>query len=218
MWSFIPGREGVEVRPYGVRLRWSTDNVIAPHPPCTNPSVTALSAATAPLSGEPRGGWGLGAFARLFTTMLIPSSSLTPVRGGVPDAPRLWDCRGWVGCRRSAWPIAPASPPRCVRWRPPPNVFDFAEGAGPRTFGATRRPTSSFDRRKGRRGRRPLRRGARHTAAACMVTGVRRYPCPSDAGRAWKISPYDASGGGRRPSTARMAVRPSFLCSPSRAW
>ena len=26
-----------------------------------------------------------------------------------------------------------------------------------------------------------------------MVTGVRRYPS-SDAGRAWKISPYDASG------------------------
>ena len=36
-------------------LRWAS----ASHPRCTNPSVTALRAVTAPLSGEPRGGRSL---------------------------------------------------------------------------------------------------------------------------------------------------------------
>ena len=50
-------------------LRWAS----ALHPPCPNPSVTAQSAATAPLSGEPRGGWKFAAFTHLLTTMLIPT-------------------------------------------------------------------------------------------------------------------------------------------------
>ena len=66
-------RAGVEARPYGGM--GLTGNVGTPHPRCTNPSVTAQSAATAPLSGEPRSGWRFAAFAHLFTAMLIPTFS-----------------------------------------------------------------------------------------------------------------------------------------------
>ena len=49
--SFVhPRREGVEALPYGC------GKVSGVHPRRRNPSVTALRAATAPLSGEPRGG------------------------------------------------------------------------------------------------------------------------------------------------------------------
>ena len=44
--SFLQRREGVEALPY---------EVSASHLRCTNPSVTALYAVTAPLAGEPRG-------------------------------------------------------------------------------------------------------------------------------------------------------------------
>ena len=76
--SIHPRRAGVEARPYGRWLRGMTDCVIASHPRCTNPSVTPLRAATAPLSGEPRGGRRFAAFAHLFTTMLIPTFSCRP--------------------------------------------------------------------------------------------------------------------------------------------
>ena len=67
--SVIPRRAGVEARPYGGM--GLTGNVISPHPRCTNPSVTAQGAATAPLSGEPRGGRRFAALTHPFTTMLI---------------------------------------------------------------------------------------------------------------------------------------------------
>ena len=73
--SFYQRRAGVEARPYGGWLRGMTGNVIAPHPRCTNPSVTPLRAATAPLSGEPRGEQRFAVFAHLFTTMRIPTFS-----------------------------------------------------------------------------------------------------------------------------------------------
>ena len=53
--SANPRRAGVEARPYDGLGRF-TGNVFASHPRRRNPSVTALRAATAPLSGEPRGG------------------------------------------------------------------------------------------------------------------------------------------------------------------
>ena len=65
-------RAGVEARPY-FGLRGLTGNVGARHPPCTNPSVTPLCGATAPLSGEPRRGQWFAAFTHLFTTMRIPT-------------------------------------------------------------------------------------------------------------------------------------------------
>ena len=83
-------RRGGLPRPPG---RGLTDDVISPHPPCTNPSVTAQSAATAPLSGEPRA-WAevYGVYASVYhdadTVVFLP-----PVRGGVPDAPRSRDRR-----------------------------------------------------------------------------------------------------------------------------
>ena len=58
--------------------RGLTDNVGTPHPRYTNPSVTAQSAATAPLSGEPRSGQRSTAMAHLFTTMWIPWFSFCP--------------------------------------------------------------------------------------------------------------------------------------------
>ena len=59
-------------------LRRMTGNEIASHPRCTNPSVTPLRAATAPLSGEPRGGWRFAAFTHLFTAMLTPTFRSRP--------------------------------------------------------------------------------------------------------------------------------------------
>ena len=56
------------------------DNVIAPHPRCTNPSVTPLRAATAPLSGEPRAWEEAVTLAHSFTMMLIPWFSSRPLR------------------------------------------------------------------------------------------------------------------------------------------
>ncbi len=58
--------------------RGLTGNVITSYPRCTNPSVTAQSAATAPLSGEPRGEWKLAAFTHLLTAMPIPTSRCHP--------------------------------------------------------------------------------------------------------------------------------------------
>ena len=51
--------------------------------------------------------------------------SLSPVRGGVLDAPRLRDCRGWLGApvRRDRW--HPCFP-RCARLCPPPSTFNPA--------------------------------------------------------------------------------------------
>ena len=49
--SFISRREGVEALPYGVWGRYPRLTRVA-----RNPSVTPLRGATAPLSGEPRGG------------------------------------------------------------------------------------------------------------------------------------------------------------------
>ena len=71
--SVHPRRAGVEARPYGGWLRRLTGNVISPHPRRTNPSVTALCAVTAPLSGEPRGGRRFAVFTHLFITMLTPT-------------------------------------------------------------------------------------------------------------------------------------------------
>ena len=62
-----------KISPYGGRLRGLTGDVITPHPRRTNPSVTPLRAATAPLSGEPRGGQKSAAFTHLFTTMPHPT-------------------------------------------------------------------------------------------------------------------------------------------------
>ena len=58
-------RAGVEARPYGGHPHLTHVG--------TNPSVTALRAATAPLSGEPRRGRRFAAFTHLFTTMRIPT-------------------------------------------------------------------------------------------------------------------------------------------------
>ena len=69
--SVHPRRAGVEARPYGGLLRGLTDYVGTPHQRCANPSVTAQSAATAPLLGEPRA-WVEGCtLAHLFTAMRI---------------------------------------------------------------------------------------------------------------------------------------------------
>ena len=83
--SFLPRRAGVEARPYGGHQHLTDAG--------TNPSVTPLRAATAPLSGEPRA-WAevCGVYALVYhdaDTVVF----LSPVRGGVLDAPRSLDCR-----------------------------------------------------------------------------------------------------------------------------
>ena len=80
---------------------------------------------------------------------------LPPVRGGVLDAPRSRDRRGGLVADVRHGRLHPRHP-RCVCLRPPPNVCDFA-GAARAPFGRRVGPTSSYIRRKGRLGRRPLR-------------------------------------------------------------
>ena len=86
-------REGVEARSYG-GLRGLTDYMVSPHRRRTNPSVTALRAVTAPLSGEPRGWEEVCGVCASDCRDADTCVSLPPVRGGVPDAPWLRDCRG----------------------------------------------------------------------------------------------------------------------------
>ena len=101
-------REGVEARPYGV---------VGRHPELTdaglNPSVTAQRAATAPLAGEPRGGW-----RQLPLRICLPrcrNLRFAPtVGGGVLDAPRLRDYRGGLGASARADRFYPRCK-RCVR-------------------------------------------------------------------------------------------------------
>ena len=76
-------------------LRWAS----ASHPPCTNPSVTAQSAVTAPLSGEPRAWEEVVTLAHLLATMPIPTSR-TRRRGRRPRRPAVAGLPGWVGCGR----------------------------------------------------------------------------------------------------------------------
>ena len=134
-----------------------TDCVIASHPRCTNPSVTPLRAATAPLSGEPRA-WAevCGVCASVYHDA-DTYVSLTPVRGGVLDAPPLRDCR--------AASDAPVRPDRlyprhlrCVRL-PPTAQRIQSRGHSPRTI-LYGRPTSSVRPTPGGR-RRPSSHRAR---------------------------------------------------------
>ena len=78
-----------------------------------------------------------------------------PVRGGVLDAPRSRDRRGGLVADVRHGRLHPRHP-RCVCLRPPPNVCYFA-GAARAPFGRSVGPPSSVIRRKGRRGRCPLR-------------------------------------------------------------
>ena len=116
-----------------------TGNFITPHQRCTNPSVTAQSAATAPLSGEPRA-WAVvcNDGASVYHDADI-SVSLPPVRGGVLDAPRSRDRRGGLDAA-----VRPDQPhprrPRCVRLPPPPNVSNPA--------GTARAPFRACNRRR----------------------------------------------------------------------
>ncbi len=107
--SFHRRRAGVEARPYGGCLRRLTGNVVSPHRRYTNPSVTAQSAATAPLSGEPRGGRRCSPLR-----ICLPRCAyrgFPPARKGQrPRRPAFARPPGWVGRGRLAWPAAPAFP------------------------------------------------------------------------------------------------------------
>ena len=81
--------------------------------------------------------------------------SLTPVRGGVLDAPWLRYCRGRLGADVGRGRLRRRLIRR-AQWHPPPNV-SYPAGTARAPFGRRAGPTSSVIRRKGRRGRRPLR-------------------------------------------------------------
>ena len=126
--------------------------------------------------------------------------SLVAVRGGVLDAPRSRDCRGWLGAD-----VERDQPPprhsRCARLRPPPNASNPAGTAhapfytGEPTFpiiprregvealpyeivGTFRRETAVVRRPKaGRRGRRPLR-------AVCLLQ-VAAFDVRAQPARLW---------------------------------
>ena len=108
------------------------DDVVSPHPRRPNPSVTAQSAATAPLSGEPRA-WveACSVYASVYhdaDTVVF----LSPVRGGVLDAPPLPVRRGGMVAAVERDQLHPRHL-RCVRLRLSPNVCK-SRGHSPRTI------------------------------------------------------------------------------------
>ena len=124
-------RAGVEARPYS-GLRGLTGDVITPHRRRPNPSVTVQSAATAPLSGEPRA-WveACSVYASVYhdaDTVVF----LSPVRGGVLDAPTLPVRRGGMVAAVERDQLHPRHL-RCVRLRLSPNVCK-SRGHSPRTI------------------------------------------------------------------------------------
>ena len=112
--------------------------------------------------------------------------SLLPVRGGVLDAPRSCDRRGGVGAdgRRDRWH---PRYPRHTRLRSPLHV-SYPAGTARAPLARRAGSTSSVIRRKGRRGRRPLRVVR---AGRCQhKTAVARPPgCVRRNRWAWPIAP-----------------------------
>ena len=147
------GREGVEARPYG-GLRGLTDYVIAPHQRRPQPlSHGAKRRDSSPFRGAE--GWAevCGVYASAYHDA-DTYVSLTPVRGGVLDAPWLRNCRGEVGA--SARPDQPhPRHPRCARFRPPPNICNPAGTA--RAPFCTGAPTLSVHPRRAGVEDKPLR-------------------------------------------------------------
>ena len=144
----------MQARPYG-GLRGLTGDVIASHRRRPQPlSHGALRRDSSPFRGAE--GWAevCGVYASVYHDA-DTSVSLPPVRGGVLDAPWSRDCRGGVVADGRRGRLHPRHPRR-ARWRPPPNVCDFA-GTARAPLARRVGPTSSVIRRKGRRGRRPLR-------------------------------------------------------------
>ena len=98
--------------------------------------------------------------------------SLTPVRGGVPDAPRSRNCRAALGAPARLDHSHPRHPRR-ARLRPPPNVCNFAGTArAPFHTGA---PTFSVHRRRAGVEARPygaLRRFRRGTHVVARSAGA----------------------------------------------
>ena len=164
--SVNPRRAGVEARPYGVWLRGMTDCVISPHPRCTNPSVAAQSAATAPLSWEPRA-WEevCGVYASVShdadTYVAQP-----PVRGGVPDAPRLRDRRAALDAAVRLDRQHPRHQRRARLASASPRIQ--SRGHSPRTF-VTGAPTFSVNQRRARRFQRQIHLVRRRTASAARA-------------------------------------------------
>ena len=108
--SVHPRRAGVEARPYGGWLRRLTGNVISPHPRYTQP----LSHAASRRDSSPfRGAEGVCKGLRRLS-FCLPRCGYRgfPLarKGRRPRRPAVAGLPGWGGCRRSAWPIAPAFP------------------------------------------------------------------------------------------------------------
>ena len=165
-------------------LRGLTDDVISPHPRWYQPlSHGATRRDSSPFRGAE--GWAevCGVYASAYhdaDTVVF----LSPVRGGVLDAPQSRDCRGALGAPARHDRPHPRHP-RCARLCPPPSVSNPAGAARAPFYTGVRgcpssqagrawkpSPTvhwgcvsvqtaSSSVRRKGRRGRRPLRVGVR---------------------------------------------------------
>ena len=125
MSSFIPGREGVEALPYGGRVAWVDGQRYCAAPTSHQPlSHGALRRDSSPFRGAE--GWAdiLALYAHVYhdADTFVP---LTPVRGGVPDAPRWCDRRG--GFTASVRPARQhARLIRRARLRPPPHVCNPA--------------------------------------------------------------------------------------------
>ena len=102
-----PGGRGSP--PLRCEVRWLMGDVITPHPPCTNPSVTAQSAATAPLSGEPRGGRRFAPL-RICLPRCIYLRLAAARKGRRPRRPVFAGLPGLDRRRRWAWPTAPTFP------------------------------------------------------------------------------------------------------------
>ena len=181
MWSFIPGRAGVEARPYGALGMCQRANGAVRHP-------TQGASRTPPPTVVARCRFQRSRKVQFITPVTLYAASpvtLTPVSGGVPDAPCSRDRRAALVAS-----VRPDQPrprhPRCARLSSTAQLMRF-RGRSPRTICYGRTEVVHHPR-PGGRGSPPIRR----------VGGVSTKPTSS--------------------VDRQRAVRPSFLCSPSRAW
>ena len=141
MWSFIPGREGVEALPYGALGMCQRANGAVRHPTqgaSRTPPPTVVASCRFQRSRKVQ-------FITPVTLYAASPVTLTPVSGGVPDAPCSRDRRAALVAS-----VRPDQPrprhPRRTRLRPPPHV-SYPAGAARAPF-HTGEPTLSVHPRR----------------------------------------------------------------------
>ncbi len=155
--SFIPRRAGVEARPYGR------------HPHRTHVAPTPQSRPFGPRQLPFQGSRGVGGGGYLYASVYHDAETYvthSPVRGGVPDAPRLRDRRAALDASVRLDRQHPRHQRRARLASASPRIQ--SRGHSPRTF-VTGAPTFSVNQRRARRFQRQIHLVRRRTASAARA-------------------------------------------------